>query len=82
MGDRLRVGDRRVSVMLVLICILMNFELIKAGYPPAIIKKRDRLRYYEALDEAHIKGDYRSFTLLVARCVERSLDWWLETLGN
>ncbi|HOV42306.1 MAG TPA: hypothetical protein PLE01_00105 [Syntrophothermus lipocalidus] len=68
--------------MLVLICILMNFELIKAGYPPAIIKKRDRLRYYEALDEAHIKGDYRSFTLLVARCVERSLDWWLETLGN
>jgi Fic family protein len=25
--------------------LLLNFELMKAGYPPAIIRKEDRLSY-------------------------------------
>jgi Fic family protein len=40
--------------------LLLNFELMKAGYPPAIIQKEDRLAYYDSLDEACVSGDYSS----------------------
>lgn len=60
--------------------LLMNFELMKGGYPPTIIKKESRLRYYEALDLAHTTGDYERFIELVSECVEDSLDLWLNVI--
>ena len=60
--------------------LLMNFDLMKAGYPPAILLKEDRLRYYEALDEACVTRDYTQITLLVADACQRSLDAYLEIL--
>jgi len=36
-------GNRRTSRM------LMNYELLKAGFPPAVIKAIDRAGYYNAL---------------------------------
>lgn len=35
--------------------LLVNMELMKAGYSPIDIKFTDRLKYYEAFDEYHIK---------------------------
>jgi len=61
--------------------LLLNFELMKAGYPPAIIRKEDRLAYYDALDEACAAGDYSAITQLVAQAVQRSLDTYLQVLG-
>ncbi|AUT59442.1 Fic family protein [Paraburkholderia terrae] len=61
--------------------LLLNFELMKAGYPPAIIRKEDRLAYYDALDEACVSDDYSAITLLVAQAVQRSLDTYLQVLG-
>lgn len=61
--------------------LLLNFELMKAGFPPVIIKKEMRLEYYEALDLAHTIGDYQDFIRLVAECAEASLDLWLEVIG-
>ncbi|BCZ77760.1 cell division protein Fic [Paraburkholderia terrae] len=61
--------------------LLLNFELMKAGYPPAIIRKEDRLAYYDALDEACVSYDYSAITLLVAQAVQRSLDTYLQVLG-
>ena len=61
--------------------LLLNFELMKAGYPPAIIQKEDRLAYYDSLDEACVSGDYSSITQLVANSVQRSLDTYLSVLG-
>ncbi|BCF97159.1 cell division protein Fic [Paraburkholderia sp. PGU19] len=61
--------------------LLLNFELMKAGYPPAIIRKEDRLAYYDALDEAWVSDDYSAITLLVAQAVQRSLDTYLQVLG-
>lgn len=61
--------------------LLLNFELMKAGYPPAIIRKEDRLAYYDALDEACVSGDYGAITQLVAQAVQRSLDTYLQVLG-
>lgn len=61
--------------------LLLNFELMKDGYPPAIIRKEDRLAYYDALDIACVSGDYSDITQLVAESVQRSLDTYLNVLG-
>jgi len=55
--------------------------LMKAGYPPAIIRKEDRLAYYDALDKACVSGDYGDITRLVAESAQRSLDTYLDVLG-
>jgi len=61
--------------------LLLNFELMKVGYPPAIIRKEDRLAYYDALDVACVGGDYGEITALVAESVQRSLVVYLDVLG-
>jgi Fic family protein len=60
--------------------LLLNFELMKAGYPPAVIRKEDRLVYYDALDEASVTGIYDGITRLVAEAVQRSLQVYLEVI--
>lgn len=60
---------------------LLNFELMKAGYPPAIIRKEDRLAYYDALDKACVSGEYGDITRLVAESAQRSLGTYLDVLG-
>nr|WKF59695.1 hypothetical protein HUO10_004206 [Paraburkholderia busanensis] len=61
--------------------LLLNFELMKAGYPPAIIRKEDRLTYYDALDTACVSGDFSDIACLAAESVQRSLDTYLDVLG-
>ncbi|MFH1257846.1 MAG: Fic family protein, partial [Candidatus Micrarchaeota archaeon] len=56
--------------------LLMNLRLIKAGFPPAILRKEERRSYYSALDKADA-GDFRPFAMLIASDVENSLDSWL-----
>lgn len=60
--------------------LLLNFDLMKAGYPPAVIRKEDRLAYYDALDEACLTGIYDGITMLVAEAVQRSLAIYLDLL--
>jgi len=60
--------------------ILLNFELMKAGYPIIIIKNEDRVRYYESLDKAHTTGDYSDFIDLVSEALNSSLDLYLNIL--
>lgn len=50
-------------------------------YPPAIIRKEDRLAYYDSLDIACVSGDCTGITRLVAESVQRSLDTYLDVLG-
>lgn len=61
--------------------LLLNFELLKWGYPPAVIRKEDRLAYYDVLDEACVSGDFGGITRLVAESVQRSLGTYLDVLG-
>lgn len=60
--------------------LLLNFELMKAGYPPAVIRKEDRLTYYNALDGACVTGIYDGIAMLVAEAVLRSLVTYLDLL--
>lgn len=61
--------------------LLMNLELIKAGFPPVVIPVAQRLRYYEALDKAHTQADYTDFIALVAECAERGFAPYWRALG-
>jgi len=60
--------------------LLLNFELMKNGYTPIIIKKENRARYYEVLDHAHTTMDYRPFLEFVAALVVESQNMWLSLL--
>ena len=60
--------------------LLMNFEVIKNGFPPIIIKNELRPQYYEALDRAHTTNDYTDFIKLVAKALEDSLDLYLKVI--
>ncbi|WP_288407773.1 Fic family protein [uncultured Herbaspirillum sp.] len=51
--------------------LLLNLELMKSGYPPAVIHKEDRLAYYDALDEACLNANHDAITALVAESVLR-----------
>lgn len=58
--------------------LLLNLELMKSGYPPIVIKKDNRLKYYSALDKAHTTGDDKDFVEMVKEEVEKSLDLYLK----
>ena len=60
--------------------LLLNFELMKNGYTPIIIKKENRSRYYEVLDYAHTTMDYHPFLEFVAEAVIESEQLWLSLL--
>lgn len=53
--------------------LLMNLMLMRHGYPIAIITKEDRLRYYDALELSQA-SDLTPFVVLVAECIEESLE--------
>ncbi|MCY1283953.1 Fic/DOC family protein [compost metagenome] len=52
---------------------LGNLELIRAGYPPIIIKKKERERYIEGLAESDDGGDIGSFFELVLEKINGAL---------
>ena len=54
--------------------LLMNLELIKAGFPPVVIELEDRLEYYKALDIAHTTKGYKPFLELMKKVVEKSFE--------
>ena len=59
--------------------LAMNLILMKRGYPPAIILKNDRQKYFNALNLAN-KGNYEKLLLLVFQATERSLNMYLNSL--
>ncbi|GIN73900.1 cell division protein Fic [Bacillus sp. J14TS2] len=61
--------------------LLLNLELMKAGFPPSVIKVENRLAYYEALDKAHTASNDDDFIQLVIKEVENSLDLYLSVLS-
>ena len=59
--------------------LAMNLLLMRCGFPPAIILKNDRKKYYEALNQAN-GGNYQKLTLLMCQAVERTLNIYLNAL--
>ncbi len=61
--------------------LIFNLLLMKYGYPPAIILKNDRKKYYDALNTAN-NEHYGKLMLLIMQSLERSLDIYLSSLNN
>ena len=63
--------------------LLVNLELMKAGYPPIDIKFADRIAYYNAFDEYYVKHNLSAMENLFAGYVNERLDTYLKMLkGN
>ena len=60
--------------------LLVNLELMKAGYPPIDIKFADRALYYNAFDEYHVKHDISAMESLFAGYMSARLDGYLRML--
>ena len=53
--------------------LLLNWQLLQAGFPLTVIQVEERARYLGALDQGHA-GQWLDLQTLVAGAVERSLD--------
>ncbi len=60
--------------------LLLNFELMRCGYTPVIIKNEQRATYYDVLDLAHTTMNYGPFIKLVSDLVVESEELWLSVL--
>lgn len=60
--------------------LLVNLELMKAGYPPIDIKFADRIAYYNAFDEYHSKHNVSAMEKLFANYINERLDYYLSIL--
>jgi Fic family protein len=61
--------------------LLVNLELMKAGYPPIDIKFTDRIAYYNGFDEYHVKHNLSAMETLFAGYVNSQLDKYLKILA-
>ena len=61
--------------------LLTNLYLMKNGYPPIILKKEDRLKYYSCLRKAD-QGDLIPFAIMIAKAVDESLTIYLAIFGG
>jgi Fic family protein len=66
--------------------LLMNMILMMHGYPPAIIRKNDRLNYIKSLEKPQLvngEGDSKSdYFKLIAAAVDRSLNIYLKAIDG
>ena len=60
--------------------LLVNLELMKSGYPPINIKFADRIAYYNAFDEYHVKHNLSAMENLFAGYINARLDSYLKIL--
>ena len=60
--------------------LLVNLELMKAGYPPIDIKFTDRVAYYDAFEAYHVRHDLSAMEGLFAGYINARLDTYLKIL--
>lgn len=62
--------------------LLVNLELMKAGYPPIDIKFTDRIAYYDAFDAYNVQHDLSAMEKLFSRYITERLDNYLHMLQD
>ncbi len=61
--------------------LLNNLFLIRNGYPPIVLRKEDRAKYYRCLRSADT-GNLRPFANFIARAVDESLMEYISIFGG
>ena len=69
-----RDGNGRVSRL------IMNYQLLKSGFPAIDIAKEMRLEYYNALESYAVNNDLLTFTDMIANLIEQKLDLYIEMI--
>jgi excisionase family DNA binding protein len=62
--------------------LLVNLELMKAGYPPIDIKFTDRIQYYNAFDEYNVNHNLAPMENLFAGYINARLELYLKILQD
>ena len=62
--------------------LLMNMILMMCGYPPAIIRKQERLDYINSLEKAQLGGSKEPYYKIIANAIDRSLNIYLKALDG
>ena len=60
--------------------LLMNLILMQNGYPPALIRTRDRLKYIKSLEQAQLGGSKTDYHKIISDAVNRSFDIYLNAV--
>ena len=60
--------------------LLMNYQLMSAGFLPVSIAKENRLDYYNALETYAVRGELGEFADLVAELEEEQLDVYIKLI--
>ena len=58
--------------------LITNLYLTQHGYPPIVLKKEERKKYYQTLQIAD-DGDLSSFANFIAKAVHESLIYYLSS---
>lgn len=53
--------------------LIMNYQLMKSGFLPISIDKKDRLKYYNALEEYAVNDNLLEFVDMIANLQEEQL---------
>ena len=70
------VGNGRTSRL------IMNYQLMAAGFPAISIAKENRLAYFNALEAYAVEGDLAPFADMIAVLVEQQLDHYLGMISS
>ena len=62
--------------------LLMNLILMQHGFPPGIIRTRDRLKYIEGLERAQLGGSKDGYNQVIIDAVDRSLNIYLKAAAG
>ena len=62
--------------------LVMNLLLMQSGYPPAIIKPQDRLKYLKSLELAQLGGSKEPYREFMIRAIDRSLSIYIDAIEN
>lgn len=60
--------------------LMMNLLLMQEGFPPAIVRKEDRIDYISSLEKGQTKSDLTDYYTFMFEAVDRSLDIYLKAL--
>lgn len=61
--------------------LIMNLLMMRSGYPPAVLRKEDRKKYYDCLKKAD-SGNLGPFVNFIGKAVDESLTLYISTFGG
>lgn len=62
--------------------LIMNYQLLAAGFPAVDIAKEYRLEYFQALEAYAVDRNLTPFVEMIATLVDQRLDQYLEMIGQ